>query len=203
MNNVVSLAFNPDFVGEFSVFASKFERVSMFGIKIGHCKHFNILGMTHFSSLAAHAIKLTCDKLSLAYNWFGHLHDSSFDVQYGLSDIQGNTFYSLSGKPFLSLRQSSSENKSGGNIPMTGFVFRENKFVSEPVLPFGSLAMPHYNQSPGAGDYFDMDDNQFPCNCLKIGWLLAYSKHGYNSYSLAHIGIDKVNIRTFIAFFFT
>ena len=125
INNVVSLAFNLDYVGEFSVFASKFERVSMFGIKIKQCHQFNILGMTHFSSLAAHAFKVSCDKFCLAYNWFGHLHDSSFDVQYLLSDIQGNTFYSLAGKPFLSLRQSPRDNAEADQVPMTGFVFRK------------------------------------------------------------------------------
>ena len=189
MENVVSLAFHMDSVGEFSVFASKFERISMFGIKIAKCQQFNVLGMTHFSSVASHGIKLACDKFSLAYNWFGHLHDSSFDVEYGLCDIQGNTFYTLSGKPFLSLKQTS---KSEGNVqgmPMTGFVFRENKFVSEPVLPFGSLSMPHYRQQSTSSDYVDVDDNQLTCNCLKIGWLLAFARFGYNSRTLAQAGI--------------
>ena len=95
MDTVVSMAFHFNFVKEFSVFASNFERISMFGIKINDCKEFNVLGMTQFTSLAAHAIKLKCDKFSLAYNWFGSLHDSSFDVEFGLCDIQGNTFYTL------------------------------------------------------------------------------------------------------------
>ena len=78
------------------------------------CREFNVLGMTHFGSLAAHAIKVwewnrwaaklnftkispaevncdqlqpkvSCDKFSLAYNWFGRLHDSSFEVDYHLN----------------------------------------------------------------------------------------------------------------------
>jgi len=189
MNNVMSLAFHMDYVGEFSVISSKFERISMFGIKIAKCLKFNILGMTHFSSLAAHAIKLQCEMFSLAYNWFGHLHDSSFDVEYSLCDIQGNTFYSLAGKPFLNLKQSSVTDESSNKIPMTGFVFRENKFVSEPVLPFASLLMPHYKQF----SYVDVEDNQFTCNCLKIGWLLAFVKFGHNSHTLAQTGSSHVD----------
>ena len=188
MENVVSLAFHMDSVGEFSVFASKFDRISMFGIKIAKCQQFNVLGMTHFSSVASHGIKLSCDKFSLAYNWFGHLHDSSFDVEYGLCDIQGNTFYTLSGKPFLNLKQTSKSDRNIQGIPMTGFVFRENKFVSEPVLPFGSLSMPYYRQQSSISDYVDVDDNQFTCNCLKIGWLLAFARFGHNSRTLAQAG---------------
>ena len=81
---------------------------------IFRCREFNVLGMTHFGSLAAHAIKVwewnrwaaklnftkispaevncdqlqpkvSCDKFSLAYNWFGRLHDSSFEVDYHLN----------------------------------------------------------------------------------------------------------------------
>ena len=147
MDSVVSMAFHFKFVKEFSIFASSFERISMFGVKISDCKEFNVLGMTQFTTLAAHAIKVKCDKFSLAYNWFGHLHDSSFDVEFGLCDIQGNTFYSLAGRPFLSLRRAPHPASGGGGGPMTGLVFRENKFVSEPVLPFAALAMPHYTQA--------------------------------------------------------
>ena len=52
-------------------------------------------------SLAGHAVSVTCEKFSLAYNWFGQLSDSSLDVEFGLCDIQGNTFHSMQGKPFL------------------------------------------------------------------------------------------------------
>ena len=76
----------------------------MYGIQLPKCQEFNVLGMSHFTSLAAHAIKVKCDKFSLAYNWLGHLQDSSLDVEFGLCDIQGNTFHSLGGKPFLHLR---------------------------------------------------------------------------------------------------
>merc|ERR1719189_2095030 len=64
MDTVQPLAFHLRRAREFSVFASKFERISMHGIKLGECKEFNVLGMTHFSSLAAHAIKVKCDKFS-------------------------------------------------------------------------------------------------------------------------------------------
>ena len=179
--SLMSMGFELSYVGEFSVFASKFERISMHGIKIAQCREFNILGMTHFKSLASHAIKVKCDKFSLAYNWFGHLHDSSFDVEFGLCDIQGNTFYSLAGKPFTSLKPVKTDSKA---IPMRGFVFRENKFLSEPVLPFASLAMPQFSKLDNSTSYVDVEDNQFACNCLKIGWLLAYARFGLNRHSL-------------------
>ena len=80
MQSVVPMAFHFKYVREFSVFASNFERIAMFGVKIERCREFNILGMTQFQSLASHAIKAKCDKFSVAYNWFGHLHDSSFGI---------------------------------------------------------------------------------------------------------------------------
>merc|ERR1711892_1584170 len=192
MASVVSMAFDFKFVKEFSVFASKFDRISMFGIKLARCKEFNVLGMTHFASLAAHAIKVKCDKFSLAYNWFGHLHDSSFDVEYGLCDIQGNTFVNLGGKPFLNMRPRFSLGQDGTNeIAMMGLVFRENKFASEPVLPFASLAMPSFSLLSPSSSYIDIDKNQFHCSCQKLGWFLAFGKFGYNSHSLAEVANSK------------
>lgn len=195
MDSVVSMAFHLAFVKEFSVLASKFERISMFGIKIDECKEFNVLGMTHFNSLAAHAIKVKCDKFSLAYNWFGHLHDSSFDVEFGLCDIQGNTFYTLQGKPFLSLAPQFSIHNE---ISQMGLVFRENKFVSYPDLPFASLALPSFGNLPLSSSYIDIDSNQFVCDCHSIGWFLAYGKLNFNAVSLANVG--KVTPRDDISF---
>eukprot|EP00092_Neocalanus_flemingeri_P014359 GFUD01015490.1.p1 GENE.GFUD01015490.1~~GFUD01015490.1.p1 ORF type:complete len:381 (+),score=129.70 GFUD01015490.1:77-1219(+) len=192
MASVVSMAFDFQYVKEFSVFASKFDRISMFGIKLSQCKEFNVLGMTHFASLGAHAIKVKCDKFSLAYNWFGHVHDSSLDVEYGLCDIQGNTFNSLGGKPFLNMKPIDSSQKMETNeIAMTGFVFRENKFASVPLLPFASLAMPYFSLLSPTTSYLDIDSNQFPCSCQRLGWLLAFGKFGYNSHSLAEVGSTK------------
>lgn len=196
MASVVSMAFDFKYVKEFSVFASKFDRISMFGIKLPQCKEFNVLGMTTFGTLAAHAIKVDCEKFSMAYNWFGHLHDSCFDVEYGLCDIQGNTFNSLAGKPFISMKPG--KHKGNSATAITGLVFRENKFPSEPVLPFGSLAMPYYSLlSPSS--YLDIDKNQFPCSCQKLGWFLAFGMFGLNSHSLVEVGnTEEKGTSTFI-----
>ena len=135
---------------------------------------------------------MKCAKFSLVYNWVGHIHDSSFDVEYGLCDVQGNTFNSLAGKPFLDMKPSQAAEQLGTNeIAMTGLVFRENKFASEPVLPFASLAMPSYSLLSPSTSYLDIDSNQFPCSCQKLGWLLAFGKFGYNSHSLAEVGNTK------------
>jgi len=147
-----------------------------------------VLGMTHFGSLAAHAIKVSCDKFSLAYNWFGRLHDSSFEVEYGLCDIQGNTFNSLGGKPFLALQPLPPEQASGQNeIAMSGLVFRENKFAAEPLLPFASLAMPAFDRLSPETSYIDIEGNQFPCRCQSVGWLLAFGEFGLNKRSLSEV----------------
>lgn len=187
MESVVSMAFHFKYVKEFSVFASRFARISMFGIKIEQCGEFNILAMTKFTSLAAHAIKAKCDKFSVAYNWFGQLHDSSFDVEFGLCDIQGNTFNSLQGKPFLSLTPYFNLDQSQPDM-MMGLVFRENKFLSQPTLPWASLALPSFNNLSPSTSYIDVDSNQFVCDCQAVGWLLAFGKLNYNSQSLSKVG---------------
>ena len=160
----------------------------MFGIKIDQCGEFNILAMTQFTSLAAHAIKATCDKFSLAYNWFGQLHDSSFDVEFGLCDIQGNTFNSLQGKPFLSLTPYFPMDPTKAKLPMMGLVFRENKFIAQPTLPWASLALPSFTNLSPSDSYVDVDSNQFVCDCQTTGWLLAFGKLNYNAVSLSNVG---------------
>ena len=189
MSTMVSMAFEIHYVREFSIFASHFERISRHGIKISSCKEFNVLGMTYFGSLAPYALKVKAHKFSLAYNWFGLINDSSFDVEYGLCDIQGNTFNSIGGKPFLSMMPVNvEEEKDYDDISMHGLVFRENKFASEPVLPFASLVMPSYGLLSPSTSYLDTENNQFPCSCNKLGWLLLFGKFGYNSNTLAEFG---------------
>ena len=114
---------------------------------------------------------MKCDKFMAAYNVFGQLQDSAFDVEFGLADIQGNTFETLTGKPFLDLRPRPTEVsrsfmpniyilyllfvtfcnelQPSSEVPssvQSGFVFRENKFAADPTLPFGSLAMPAFEK---------------------------------------------------------
>ena len=130
--------------------------------------------MTRFFSMASQSFSMKCDKFMAAYNVFGQLQDSAFDVEFGLADIQGNTFETLTGKPFLDLRPRPTEvsrscqpNKicicsilvtfcnvlqPSSEVPssvQSGFVFRENKFAADPTLPFGSLAMPAFEKVSG------------------------------------------------------
>ena len=49
-------------------------------------------------------MSLRCGRFMLAYNVFVSLQDSSFDVEFAFADVQGNTFESLSGRPFAGLR---------------------------------------------------------------------------------------------------
>merc|ERR1712013_429456 len=97
---------------------------------------------------------------------------------------------SLAGKPFISLRPSK-QAVTHAESAITGLVFRENKFPSEPVLPFASLAMPFYSLLSSSSSYLDIDNNQFPCSCQKLGWLLAFGVYGYNSHSLEEVGSEK------------
>eukprot|EP00092_Neocalanus_flemingeri_P066464 GFUD01080975.1.p1 GENE.GFUD01080975.1~~GFUD01080975.1.p1 ORF type:complete len:307 (-),score=94.78 GFUD01080975.1:31-951(-) len=85
----------------------------------------------------------------------------------------------------------SSQKMETNEIAMTGFVFRENKFASVPLLPFASLAMPYFSLLSPTTSYLDIDSNQFPCSCQRLGWLLAFGKFGYNSHSLAEVGSTK------------
>ena len=180
MATVMSLAFDLHYVKDFSIFKSKFDRISMFGIKVNSCNEFNVLGDTYFGTLAAHAIKLKADKFWIAFSWFGHLHDSSFDIQYSLCDIQGNTFNSLAGKPFINLRPTE-ENSESNETRISGLIFRENKFVSEPMLPLGSLAMPSFDLLVPEYSIIDIDSNLFPCSCLQLDWFLIFGEFGQNS----------------------
>ena len=108
-------------------------------------------------------------------------------MEFGLCDIQGNTFQSLQGKPFLSLTPyfsldpQSSEGK-------TGLVFRENKFLSQPSLPWASLALPSFTQLSPSTSYIDIDTNQFVCDCQALDWLLAFGKLNHNAVALSNIG---------------
>ena len=103
MAAVPSFAFRLDHVGQFSIFGSRLRRVATWGFKLDSCDAFSALAESSFYTVASKGFNLRCRQFMLAYNVFGKLHDSSFDVRFGLADIQGNTFRSLSGKPFQSL----------------------------------------------------------------------------------------------------
>ena len=184
MGSVLSEAFSFSYVKDFSIFDSKFGRLSRHGINLERCQEFSVLGMTHFGSLASHAIKVKCNKFSLAYNWFSNLESSSFDVEYRLCDIQGNVFHRLAGKPFQLLVPAS----QGGatEISMAGFVFRENKFAAS--LPFSSLTLPSFNQLSLSGAYLDIENNHFSCSCDHLAWFSTFGKLGYTSDRWAEVG---------------
>ena len=99
-----SLAFAFDAVKQFSIFGSRFDRVSMWGFKLDECIEFNALAKSRFFSLASQAMHMKCNKFMLTDNTFDNLHDSSLGLTYGLLDVQGNTFEKLTGKPFVDMR---------------------------------------------------------------------------------------------------
>ena len=39
--------------------------------------------------------QVSCDKFSLAYNWFGRIHDSSFEVCNTITNIISNTITNI------------------------------------------------------------------------------------------------------------
>ena len=110
------------------------------------------------------------------------------DVEFGLCDIQGNTFQSLQGKPFLSLTPYFSLEPGSSQENTVGLVFRENKFLSQPSLPWAALALPSFARLSPSTSYIDIDTNQFVCDCQALDWLLAFGKLNHNAVALSNIG---------------
>ncbi|TRY72236.1 hypothetical protein TCAL_14891 [Tigriopus californicus] len=191
MERVPSMAFHFDHVKEFSVFGSRFDRVSMWGFRLESCGEFNALGMTRFVSLATRGLYLKCDKFMLAYNVFVSVHDSSFDVKFGFADIQGNTFDSMIGKPFMAFRPMARDELTNPES-QRGLVFRENKFTASPSLPFGSLAMPAFEKLDPEAEYIDIDKNHFVCECSKLSWFIGLMTHQFDKEAIQDIGNDDV-----------
>jgi len=180
-----SLAFAFDAVKQFSIFGSRFDRVSMWGFKLDECIEFNALAKSRFFSLASQAMHMKCNKFMLTDNTFDNLHDSSLGLTYGLLDVQGNTFEKLTGKPFVDMRPIL-ELEPNSNIP-SGFVFRENKFACEPSLPFNAFAMPSFDVIDGAADsYVDIEKNHFACQCEKMDWFLGAMTHNFDQDVIAN-----------------
>ena len=99
-----SMAFSFDYIKDFSIMGGRFDRVAMWGFKLENCDEFNALGQSRFFSLASQAFHMKCKRFMLVQNTFDNLMDSSLGVQYGVADIQGNTFEKLTGKPFEDMR---------------------------------------------------------------------------------------------------
>ena len=55
-----------------------------------------------------HALSIS-RKNRFTNKYISHHHHTPHQVEYGLCDIQGNTFNSLGGKPFLALQPLSAE----------------------------------------------------------------------------------------------
>ena len=73
IERIPSLAFNFDYVHDFTIFGSRIDRIAMWGIKPERCDEFNVLGGSRFFSLASNAFQLRCNKFMLAYNTFDRL----------------------------------------------------------------------------------------------------------------------------------
>jgi len=180
MERIPSLAFDFDNVNEFTILKSRIDRIAMWGIKPKKCNSFSILGGSRLYSLATNAFELECNKFMLAYNTFDSLLDASLNVKSGLIDVQGNTFESLTGKPFISLEPATS------NEQPARFVFRQNKFKADPTLPFNALAMPAFDLVKDQDCTDCVEDNHFLCDCNKVGWFIAAITHEFDSDIIAN-----------------
>lgn len=114
----------------------------------------------------------------MSYLIYFSLHDASVNVKSGFINIQGNTFETFTGKPLIKLEPLLQREIGNGSKP--GFVFRENKFKADPILPFNALAMPAFDllQTPEA--YVNIEDNHFLCDCNKVGWFVGAMTHGFD-----------------------
>jgi len=180
MEKIPSLAFDFDYVKDFIIDRSRIDRVAMWGIKPQKCDSFSILGGSRLYSLGTNALELRCNKFMLGYNTFDSLLDASLNVKSGVIDIQGNTFESFTGKPFINLETVSVQ---GGQ---RGFIFRENKFKADPTLPFNALAMPAFDLVDNDESYVDIELNHFLCDCNKVAWFIAAMTHGFDRAIIAN-----------------
>lgn len=153
----------------------------MWGIKLAKCREFNVVGNSYFISLATQAFVMKCKKFMSAYNVFGRIQTASLNITYGLADIQGNTFESIIGKPFVNL--SPMPQNELNDVSESGFVFRENKFRMDPSLPFDALAMPHFEEL-NHESLIQIEDNHFVCDCNKMAWFIGLVEHGFNQHKI-------------------
>ena len=70
MQKVDSLAFNFDYVHDFTIIASRFDRIAMWGFKLGKCDEFNVIGGSRFYSLTTNSFQMQCNKFWLLNNTF-------------------------------------------------------------------------------------------------------------------------------------
>jgi hypothetical protein len=74
----------------------------------------------------------------------------------------------------------------------SGLVFRENKFSATPDLPFGSLAMPTFeNIDVDGNSYVNIDDNHFVCECDKLAWFIGAMTNSFDRDALEKIESKK------------
>ncbi len=66
----------------------------------------------------------------------------------------------------LSLFQSSDSEEEGQQ--QLGFIFSDNKFGSDPTLPFGALALPAFDLVQDSHHYVDVRENHFRCDCDRV-----------------------------------
>lgn len=186
MEKVPSLAFDFDSVHEFNIVDSRFDRIAMRGIKVDNCHEFNVYGGSKFFSLASNAFEMRCNKFMLVYNTFDSLLDASLNVKSAVIDIQGNTFVKLTGKPFIRLATFSKKEMENYQQPsQAGFIFRENKFAADPILPFNALAMPAFDLLTESHVVM-IEQNHFLCDCNKVAWFIGAMTYGFDRSVIAN-----------------
>ena len=108
MKNVPSMAFSLKVVNAFSVVASKFDRVAMWGFRLKDCVRFS-LEESKFFSVGSRAFHVKTDEFVVEETNFVNLQEGSFAVTFASAFVVNNVFDNINQKPFVQLKPVASQ----------------------------------------------------------------------------------------------